>query len=54
MAQRIVRAKRKIAAAGIPFRVPREDLLVERVDGGCSTGRSSSSTTTPSAATSGG
>jgi RNA polymerase sigma-70 factor (ECF subfamily) len=31
MAQRIVRAKRKIAAACIPFRVPREDLLVERV-----------------------
>jgi RNA polymerase sigma-70 factor (ECF subfamily) len=31
MAQRIVRAKRKIAAAGIPFRVPREDLQVERV-----------------------
>jgi RNA polymerase sigma-70 factor (ECF subfamily) len=31
MAQRIVRAKRKIAAAGIPFRVPRQDLLAERV-----------------------
>jgi RNA polymerase sigma-70 factor (ECF subfamily) len=32
MAQRIVRAKRKIAAAGIPFRMPREDLVAERVD----------------------
>lgn len=31
MAQRIVRAKRKIASAGIPFRVPHEDLLAERV-----------------------
>src|SRR5690606_26085786 len=31
MAQRIVRAKRKIAAAGIPFRVPRGDLLAERI-----------------------
>lgn len=31
MAQRVVRAKRKIAAAGIPFRIPRDDLLTERV-----------------------
>ncbi|WP_338078594.1 RNA polymerase sigma factor [Amycolatopsis suaedae] len=30
MAQRIVRAKRKIAAAGIPFRMPHEDVLAER------------------------
>ncbi len=33
MGQRLLRAKNKIAHAGIPYRVPSDDLLPERIDG---------------------
>ena len=32
MSQRLLRTKRKIAHAGIPYRVPPDDLLAERTE----------------------
>ncbi|HEY4096709.1 MAG TPA: DUF6596 domain-containing protein [Baekduia sp.] len=37
MYQRLVRAKRKIAAAGIPYRIPPPELLPQRLAGVCAT-----------------